>query len=194
MSSSLIKDKILEASLHLFSTKGYKGTTTKLIAKEAGTSEMAVFRNFGTKKNILKEIVESKKPQTLEKIKTFILSKETWDLKEDLTTIAQMHMDFLRNNFSFILIVMFHELDDEITEMLTDLPFGLKKELKHYLERMYAMGKLKEIDIDLAASQFLAMNIGYLLLKNRFNDSFLSIDDDSYVKQSVATFAEGIIP
>lgn len=51
------KDKIIQAALELFSNEGYKGTTTKAIALAAGVNESTVFRIFGSKDNLFKELL-----------------------------------------------------------------------------------------------------------------------------------------
>ncbi len=49
------REKIIKSSLKLFSIYGFKNTTTKLIAKEAGVNEVTIFRYFGTKDNLFQE-------------------------------------------------------------------------------------------------------------------------------------------
>jgi AcrR family transcriptional regulator len=51
------RDKIIQAALELFSNEGYKGTTTKGIALAAGVNESTVFRIFGSKDNLFKELL-----------------------------------------------------------------------------------------------------------------------------------------
>jgi AcrR family transcriptional regulator len=46
---------ILEAAARLFGERGYRGTTTRHIAREAGVSEVTLFRQFGTKDALLRE-------------------------------------------------------------------------------------------------------------------------------------------
>ena len=46
------KDLILEASLDVFTEKGYNLATTLEISKRAGVSEMTLFRHFQTKNNL----------------------------------------------------------------------------------------------------------------------------------------------
>ncbi|RMH03681.1 MAG: TetR/AcrR family transcriptional regulator [Aquificota bacterium] len=50
------KERILEASLKLFSEKGIRETTIKDIAKEVGITEGAIYRHFTTKEGIVKEL------------------------------------------------------------------------------------------------------------------------------------------
>lgn len=52
------KQAILEASLEVFSNKGYSEATTQEISKKAEVSEMTLFRKFETKKNLFLEAVE----------------------------------------------------------------------------------------------------------------------------------------
>ncbi len=52
------KDLILEASLEVFSEKGYNLATTLEISKRAGVSEMTLFRNFQTKNNLFLESIK----------------------------------------------------------------------------------------------------------------------------------------
>jgi len=47
------KEKILEASLRLFSEKGIRETTIKDIAKEVGITEGAIYRHFKSKEEIV---------------------------------------------------------------------------------------------------------------------------------------------
>ncbi len=48
---------ILGAAKKLFITNGYKGTTTVQIAKEAGISEMTLFRHFPSKEEIFLAVI-----------------------------------------------------------------------------------------------------------------------------------------
>lgn len=51
------EQKILEASIKIFSEKGFSATTTNEIAKSAGVAEGTIFRYFKTKKDILRSIL-----------------------------------------------------------------------------------------------------------------------------------------
>ncbi|MFN3871290.1 MAG: TetR/AcrR family transcriptional regulator [Aquificaceae bacterium] len=50
------KEKILEASLKLFSQRGIRETTIKDIAKEVGITEGAIYRHFESKEEIVLEL------------------------------------------------------------------------------------------------------------------------------------------
>ncbi len=52
------RQKILESSLELFGTKGYKSTTISDIVKKAGISKGLIYHYFESKDDILKQLVE----------------------------------------------------------------------------------------------------------------------------------------
>lgn len=51
--------KIMEASIIVFTERGYLGATTKEIAATAGVSEMTLFRKFQTKQNLFNIMIKS---------------------------------------------------------------------------------------------------------------------------------------
>ena len=52
-----LRDKILEAAGRLFCECGFLGTTTRRIATEAGVNEVTLFRQFGSKEQLLREAI-----------------------------------------------------------------------------------------------------------------------------------------
>lgn len=53
--------RILTAALRLFEQLGYSQATTRAIAKAAGVNEVTLFRQFGSKKQLLMACIEAKK-------------------------------------------------------------------------------------------------------------------------------------
>lgn len=54
------REQILQTAVNLFSQRGFKGTTTKEIARVAGVSEAMVFRHFVTKDELYGAILDNK--------------------------------------------------------------------------------------------------------------------------------------
>jgi len=93
------KQKILNAALKLFAKNGYNGTTTRAIAIEAGLNELTLFRRFGTKENLFKEVMLQNNEQLKE---NFILIVNDLDqkfedpkdfLKAYIEKIEKFHLD-----------------------------------------------------------------------------------------------------
>lgn len=52
--------QIVDVAMRLFSERGFRGTTTKEIAREAGVSEAIIFRHFATKDDLYTAIIDHK--------------------------------------------------------------------------------------------------------------------------------------
>ncbi len=60
MSGDRRREQILDTAVNLFSQKGFKGTTTKEIARAAGVSEAMVFKHFASKDELYGAILHTK--------------------------------------------------------------------------------------------------------------------------------------
>lgn len=49
-----LRDKILDVTISVYAENGYRGTTTRRIAAEAGVNEVTLFRHFGSKDELIK--------------------------------------------------------------------------------------------------------------------------------------------
>lgn len=81
------KIKILQAALKLFSQKGYLGTTTKEIAKEANVAEVTLFRYFKSKESLFIDVLKNQ--SFLPTLKDLFPKLKEMDYKESLKTIAK---------------------------------------------------------------------------------------------------------
>jgi AcrR family transcriptional regulator len=52
-----IREKLLDAAARLYAETGFRGTTTRRIAQEAGVNEITLFRHFGSKAALLHEAI-----------------------------------------------------------------------------------------------------------------------------------------
>ena len=67
-----VRDQLLEAAARLYARAGYRGSTTRRIASEAGVNEITLFRHFGSKDALIRAaisragrpLVEDMLPQT----------------------------------------------------------------------------------------------------------------------------------
>jgi len=60
--SLITRQRILAASLHLFSTRGFARTTVRDIAREAGITDAAIYYHFATKHELLGEVINAQLP------------------------------------------------------------------------------------------------------------------------------------
>jgi AcrR family transcriptional regulator len=75
------RDALLEVAGRLFAQHGWRGTTTRRVAEEAGLNEVTLFRHFGSKELLLREAIERSAAIHPEET----LPAEPGDLRAELT-------------------------------------------------------------------------------------------------------------
>jgi len=183
------EDKILNASIVLFSQKGFTAVTTKEIAKEAGVSEMTLFRHFESKHNLFEKAFDR-----------FILTPKflvlyeglEWDLERDLNKICSSYLDTLCKNQKIILMHFKNEeLNPDFDATLFNFPNEFKKLLGYYFQEMKNRGTINENPETLAMS-FLATNFGLFITSLVMNKLTFETDMQACITTCVKIFAKGI--
>ena len=183
------EDKVLNASIVLFSQKGYSAVTTKEIAKEAGVSEMTLFRHFVSKHNLFEKAFDK-----------FVFSPKLialfegleWDLERDLNKICFSYQDTLYKNQKIILMHFKNEdLNPDFDATLFKFPNEFKKLLCYYFEEMRTRGEIRENPETLAMS-FLATNFGLFITSLVMNKLTFEADIQACITSCIRIFAKGI--
>lgn len=186
------KEKILDASIRLFTENGYKKTTTKLIAKEAGVNEVTIFRQFGSKEGIVLEIVRSRL-QYLRPIKDFFQARAVFDLEKDLVEAGSLYYNVISNNIE-MLMVLSHEMGPAFQQAFSIIPLELKATLSDYFVKMQNTNKVIDIDPELLAVSFASSNMGFAVMNKLFNKDFIKFSVQEFIKNNIRIFAKGITP
>lgn len=95
----LTENKILKASLRLFSMHGYSEVTTKKIAREAGLNEVTIFRKFGSKSNLFQQVITNYLKEG--NVIKYLKKELTGTFEKDIMIYAKNFYLFLLNNESF---------------------------------------------------------------------------------------------
>ena len=118
MSKLTTRDKIIIASIKKFSVKGYSGTSTSEIAKEAGCAEGTIFRYFPKKIDLLKHVAQVFIKQfasgaATKSLKKIVMNADTLSAEEFLEEMMKDRIGLIKNNFELLKIVVyeinFHE-------------------------------------------------------------------------------------
>lgn len=180
------RKKILDTAIMLIKEKGFRGVTTKEIARHAGVNEVTIFRHFGKKSNILESIIEEY--SYLPSFKKMIEDEIQWDLKKDLETITKVYFSYFEKNNDLIKIA-YKELGSfpSLDKKISSVPLHLKMILIQYLDEMETRGKIKKCDSEAIATAYIAMNYGYLVSKLIHNHDF-DIKEDAFIKNGISFF------
>lgn len=189
MCSMTTEDKLLNASLLLFSQKGYTAVTTKEIAKEAGVCEMTLFRHFENKHNLFEKAFD--KYVFFPKYRALFEGLE-WDLEKDLIKICTSYQYTLYNNRNIILMYLKNQqLNPDFDITVLRIPHEFKKLLTYYFEEM----RKREIIIenpDTLAISFLTTNFGLFITSLIMNKLTFENDIEECILSYVKVFSKGI--
>ncbi|WP_243093927.1 TetR/AcrR family transcriptional regulator [Thermus thalpophilus] len=87
-----LEARLLQAALELLAERGYRGATTKEVARRAGVSEVTLFRRFGSKEALLRKAVAAFFPRGfLER-----LPREEAPLEEGLSALLEAYLELLQ--------------------------------------------------------------------------------------------------
>lgn len=184
------RKKIMDIALKLFSEQGYYGTTTKMIAQEAGINEITLFRHFGSKENLFQETTESYVRGIDIKNEVHRLIRQ--DFAESIMEISKDYLDFCYQNEQMYKIQM--RLSDE-EQQFTRLKLSrvFVAELEAYFSELLLSGKIHgdphKMAVTLIDSILGAFTI-YVMTNNTFSNTPLEMLVEEHAKQFAAYYRQ----
>ncbi|MDQ0114203.1 TetR/AcrR family transcriptional regulator [Paenibacillus harenae] len=186
------KTKLMIAAIDLMAEKGYKGVSTKEIAAAAEVSEMTLFRNFGSKQNLLDRAVDHYH-YSVEMTQVFN-EKIVWDLRADLFMISDMYHEIMNSNRKLFLIVLGDNELSAIREKAQKHPRTLLELLTNYLTDMQRKNKSVSTDAQAQAITFMWMNYGAFMSQLYGASPFMERTTQDYMKSSIDLFVRALTP
>lgn len=168
------RKKLLTAALELFAQLGYRGTTTRAIARQAGVSEALLFRHFSTKEELYWSVLEEQCAVRSGRERLDAILEGGADDVETFTAIAE---DILSRNFAdprLYRLLLFsalenHELSDRFFR--TYISEYYEAVATHIRERIRAGYFRSNLDPLLSARLFIGMSLHYFLVQELFGGS-----------------------
>lgn len=194
MSAETTRDKIQEASLKLFSQKGFLGATTREIAREAGVAEVTLFRHFPSKEALFEEVI--RRYSFLPALKGILPGLERAGYEEAILEIARRFLERLEERKDLIRIMLAerHHYPSQVKGIFRGFLGEMIRMLADYFRQLQARGILRDFDPDVGAKAFLGSLFAYV----NFLGFFLGASgrgghDDRFAEEFVKLFIEGTI-
>lgn len=135
------RDELLRAAARVYALHGYRGSTTRRIADEAGVNEITIFRQFGTKDALIHEAIAScggnQAPEALPAIPV--------DPAAELQVWARQVRLHINTNRSLIRRCMSErEEHPQLIATANQGPIRAAMALREYLGRLYEHGFVDE--------------------------------------------------
>lgn len=183
--------KIIDATMSLVRDKGYVATTTKDIAKKAGVNECTLFRKFKNKKDIVLCGVEQEKWRG--NLTPEIFQNVQWELEPDLEMFMTEYMKRITPDFVQLSIgLRAPQIYEETAPLIMKVPQAFLSSLVEYFKNMEQRGKLPHLDFECLAMTIFSSTFGFTFLNASFAQGLSKVRREEYIKQSVATFVQGI--
>jgi AcrR family transcriptional regulator len=163
--------KIVNAALKVFSENGYKNSTTRTIATEAGVNESTIFRKFHTKENLFNSVMEFSFDKIGEEIDTCKLNMEhDMNSRDKLHYILDSILKIMDKNYNAL-----HTMISENTNITA------KKELSNFTTAIsQCLDSIKPQNSDVN-TQILALTVISFLLFVLFEDVITSTTQKEFV-------------
>ena len=164
MSAKGRREQILEGAWSLFAQKGFRGTTTREIAKRLGISEALMFKYFPTKAALYRAIIQKRMHGTEE----MLFPKEAIDSKDDRQVFKSILSYLLRKNTAdptFMRLLLYSALEGhDLSKMFFENhAMDHTKLLARYIQRRIQEDGFRKVDPLLTARAFIGMAIHYVM-------------------------------
>ncbi len=188
------KLQIVEVATALFVKKGFKGTTTREVARMAGISEAVIFKHFSKKEVLYKAIIDSKcdDSQGGYRLMNAIKDKKGKDV---FLVIATYLISEHQRDPALLRLLMFSALEKQrLSEMfIKSRGFAVIGFLEERIKELIKAGEVRKVDPEVAARAFMGMVLHYTMSQEIYGLKKYSNWPCEYVAENfVEIFFEGI--
>jgi AcrR family transcriptional regulator len=186
------RERIMQAATQLFSEKGYAGATTRSIADLAGVNEVTLFRHFGSKENLAKEVMDRFGGPA---IAADLESRFSGDYVQDLSLIGHAMLRIMTERSDAMRMAICEAGNfPELQPVVVENPRQLRLMLARYFQRQMDAGVIREGIPELLAQGFLGMFFSYVVMEKFLLDGLeTEVLHKEIVEQFVALFVHGTL-
>ncbi len=182
------REQILDVATGLFAQQGFRGTTTKLIAEQAGVTEALIFRHFPSKEELYWSVIERKIncAAPSERMQEVLRSGD--DDLETLSRVAFQVLERRSKDQALSRLLLFsalekHELSERFFRNYVADYFQV---LTSFVRKGITAGRFREMDPLLAARGFLGMVIYHSWVQELYGGKRLQDFDPRVVSRTLA--------
>lgn len=191
--------QILEAAVKVFSAKGFDGSRTSEIAKEADVAEGTIFRYYKTKKDLLMGlliplITKFFRPMILDSAERIIKNEEDKPVEEVLNNLLIDRFYLIDKNLPLIkTIFMEAAYQPELLETLQkDLAPKIIPFINFFIESNIKNNNFRDLDPKLVTRTLMSLLLGYVIFSNTFPEFFRGENHEDELKKIVDIFLNGV--
>jgi AcrR family transcriptional regulator len=189
------REDILQASLHLFSEKGFHGTSMRDIARAAEITEGLIYHYFASKRDLFRAIIEEY--SFLPLLRTLPDLAEQLDTRGLLIVLARGFFDVLRQNVELtrLLLQEVQVFPEEKEAFFADAVGQSITELARILDGRMNERARTQVDPQVAARLFFNSLLAFFVEQELLGGKhLLPADEQTYVEHLVEMFVKRLGP
>lgn len=188
------RGQILRGAMDLFAEKGFRGATTREIARHLGISEALMFKYFPSKEALYRAIIQKRTDGSEE----MFFPKEAIQAKDDRQVFRSIASNLIAKNTedpTFMRLILYSALEGhELSRIFFENHvMGKTRLLSGYIRQRIKEKAFKPVPPLLAARAFMGMIIHYVQFREIYGmKSFLKFSQKKAVHTFVDTFLNGL--
>ncbi len=188
--------QILEEATRLFSSRGYEGTSVRIIARACGITEAAIYRHYESKAHLYDEVIRDKARRhgLREQLES---GWQPAPVEETLDRVARKILQMAETDPELMRLMFYNSLEtgNGAATLFREVRMPFIKFLTGELERMMAAGEIRQVDPFITARCFVGMVMDCALnteVWTKLDEADFSAD--SVVCNNVPIFSRGLLP
>jgi AcrR family transcriptional regulator len=190
--------QILRVAMRLFSQRGFRGTTTKEIARAAAVSEAMVFRHFATKEELYSAILDHK-ACLHDALDPKLIVAEAIKRKDDAAVFEGLALDALEHHdcdpeFQRLLLHSALEEHDLAHMFWEKFVRRIYRSLGGYIRQRQRDGAIIEIEPAIVVRAFIGMVMHHSLNNNLWDrkQSLLKVSNQTAAREFTSILLRGV--
>jgi AcrR family transcriptional regulator len=188
------RQDILAAAMDLFAKKGFRGTTTRDLATQAGVNEAIIFRHFNNKEELYTAILECKAAESREALTEEIarLAAGTDDEKF-FQVLCRGFLERHEHDTTFLRLLLFSALEGhELSEMFVS-SMAERNPIASYIQRRIDEGAFQRVNPEIATRALFGMLFSFVLTQEVLGFKKIHTHErEEVVRTFVSIFLSGI--
>src|SRR5437867_1804318 len=188
------RQDILTAAMQLFAKKGFRGTTTRDLAAQAGVNEAIIFRHFSTKEELYSAILEHKAGEDRdahsEELDRLAAGR---DDEMFFQAVGRTFLERHAHDATFMRLLLFSALEGHQLSKMFVASMAGRNPIANYIRRRIEEGAFRAVNPELAARAFFGMFASFVLWREVFGQKEIrSYDREEVVRTFVSIFLSGV--
>lgn len=154
------RQRLLRAALELFTTVGFRGTTTPAIASRASVAEGTIYRHFNSKEHLLNEVYRESQRWALGVVREVEESDRAARTQDRLVRLARRFFESADRDPAALRMVLFNAEESSLDERSREQANDFRKALQQVLAAGKSDGLVRPGPAELWSAVWLAL-IGF---------------------------------